>query len=90
MTKPSDPHIATVHMAEPLHGQTVEPVELHVTARLPKDSVGHYLRPNEEVYAADADAVMRAIDALPQGTRYQVLMRMLAAAPTFYCGPTRA
>lgn len=81
--------VETVHMAEPLHGQTVEPVALYVTARLPRESTGHYLRPNEDMYKADADAVMRAIDALPQGTRYQVLMRMLAAAPTFYCGPTR-
>jgi hypothetical protein len=78
-----------VHKASPLGAEPVPSVDIAIDRELPddpKDIDSSKLR--TEVFRADARAIHQALAAsLPQGTRYELLMLMLEAAPVLYRGP---
>lgn len=76
----TEPHVITVCKADP----TVEPIAptvLSITADLPQFAEGvperEWRRQAIDTYDLDAQKIMLALNALPQGTRDQLLLLML-------------
>jgi len=78
----------TVHVtkAEPTVGP-IESIALAVDLQHPELEG---LEEAQEHYRRESAQVMAVLAAMPQGLRYQLLLRMLEAAPVLYCGPVHA
>jgi len=63
--------------ADPTGEQVIESVALHVADSIPRIEGDDYLEAYEHFYIAEADRIMEVLAALPQGTRHQLLIKML-------------
>lgn len=73
-----------VHKAQGLGSQrVVQSVVLSILNEVPEQPS---LEESTFFYKTEAKAIMRALSALPQGTKYQLLCLMLESAPVMYRG----
>jgi len=75
--------------AEPIGGNIIEDVELHIKGKLPSMETKQLksLKDVEEIYKTEALNVFDVLSKhLPQGTRHQLLILMLKDAQNLYRG----
>lgn len=75
--------------ADPIGEDEVEGAILHVTDKLPDfqyQSGKDVLAMAMEYYQFQAKRVIEALDCLPQGVRYQVMIEILKESPNLYRG----
>lgn len=76
----------TVHKASPIGEEAIEDGHISISLSLP-DSPGMSLEEAEEIYKNDADKILKVLkNHLPQGTRHQLLIKLLKSSLNLYAG----
>lgn len=74
-----------VYKAQATGDETIESITLLLHDEIPELS-RRSLHPADEFYKGEAKKIMKALNVLPQGTKYQLLCMMLESAPVMYRG----
>jgi hypothetical protein len=78
----------TIHKADRLTSdQDVPSVTLTIDKSLPHAPGGMTFPEAENLFRSDAEDIRAALRSLPQGTKHQLLLLLLADATVFYRGP---